>query len=402
MSPTADRTTRRRLATAAVVLALGVSLPGVFGAALALDPADPFSPGGVEITVEFPSAVGLYPRSEVFVDGLHAGEVTGIEQEVDRVRVAVRLDDVPVAADAQALLRLRSLIGERYIELGPEWTGDGPQLADGDVIPMERAIVPAEISDVLTEASRVADELDSASLGRVLDELATAVDGNDDALAGTLVHFRDLSAAVAAQLEDLDTSLTTLDRVVGDLAARDDAVAGILADGAAVSSALLAQDGALDAAITGIDSLLAEVNDLAAGQRTNLTAAVDGLDRLGQQLTAHAAGLGRIVEALPLASYGFARAIHEDNGRWFLQPQATGVLIAPFVPNLNSRGGVGSEVGDNRFIPQLDFTGGPLDALLPNTIDTTPILGAGPLLPELQLGPVQVDSDGDGDIGEGR
>lgn len=400
MTAATDPRPRRRLGLAAVLLAFGISLPGVFGVAFALDPADPFSPGGVDVTIEFPSAVGLYPRSEVLVDGLHAGEVTEIEQTVDRVLVSVRLDDVPVAADARALLRLRSLIGERYVELGPEWTGDGAQLADGDVIPMERAIVPAEISDVLTEASRVVDQIDSAALARVLDEFATAVEGNDDAIAGTLTQFRDLSAAVAGQLDTLDTSITTLDRVIGDLAARDDAVAGILANGAAVSSALLTQEGALDAAITGIDSLLAEVNELAGSQRANLTAAVDGLDRLGQQLTAHAAEIGRVIEELPLASYGFARAIFQDNGRWFLQPQATGTLFAPWVPNMNSRGGIGSETGDNRFVPQVDFTGGPLDRAAPNEIDTTPVLGSGPLLPERQLGPVQVDSDGDGEVDE--
>lgn len=393
-----SRSLRRRLVVAVVVLAFGVSLPGVFGVAFAFAPADPFAPGGVEVTIEFPSAVGLYPQSEVFVDGLNAGEVTDIEQAVDHVLVSVRLDDVPVAADARALLRLRSLIGERYIELGPEWTGAGPQLADGDVIPRERAIVPAEISDVLTEASRVVDELDAPTLGRVLDEFATAVEGNQDAIAGNLSHFRDLSATVAGQLDALDTSLVTLDRVIGDLAQRDDAVAGILSDGATVSSALLAQEGALDAAITGIDSLLAEVNELTGGQRANLTAAIDGLDRLGEQLTAHAADIGRVIEALPLASYGFARAIFQDNGRWFLQPQPTGTLFAPWVPNMNSRGGIGSETGDNRLVPQLDFTGGPVDQAVPDQIDITPVLGAGPLLPELQLGPVQVDSDGDGTV----
>ena len=387
---------RRRLLVAGVILAFGVSLPGVFGIAFALAPPDPFSPGGFEITIEFPSAVGLYPRSEVFVDGLHAGEVTGIEQTVDRVLVSVRLDDVPVAADARALLRLRSLIGERYVELGPEWSGDGAQLVDGDVIPLERALVPAEISDVLTEASRVVDELDAATLGRVLDEFATAVEGNQDAIAGNLTQFRDLSVTVAGQLDALDTSLVTLDRVIGDLAVRDDAVAGILSNGATVSSALLAQEGALDAAITGIDSLLAEVNELTGGQRANLVSAVDGLDRLGEQLTAHAADIGRVIEALPLASYGFARAIFQDNGRWFLQPQATGTLFAPWVPNMNSRGGIGSETGDNRFVPEVDFTGGPVDQALPDEVDVTPVLGAGPLLPELQLGPAQIDSDGDG------
>jgi hypothetical protein len=55
-------------------------------------------------------------------------------------------------------------------------------------------------------------------------------------------------------------------------------------------------------------------------------------------------------------------------------------------------------VGDNRFVPEVDFTGGGLDHALPNQIDTTPILGTGPLLPEGQIGPVAVDADGDGTV----
>jgi hypothetical protein len=39
-----------------------------------------------------------------------------------------------------------------------------------------------------------------------------------------------------------------------------------------------------------------------------------------------------------------------------------------------------------------------VDQAVPDQIDTTPVLGVGPLLPELQLGPAQVDSDGDGTV----
>lgn len=395
---TRDPSIRRRGVTTIVVLAAGLATLSLAGRAVALDLPDPFAPGRFTIVAEFPRAVGLYPQSRVYVDGLEAGTVREVEARSDRVRVTMEVDDVPLRADATATLRLRSLIGERYVELGDEWIGDGPQLEDGDVIPLERTVVPAEISDVLDEATRLADGLDATAVGEVVERLATAFGGDRDVLARLVAEVSGAGAALESNLGILDATLATTDDVLANLAARDEQIASILERGAVVTEALVAQDGALDAAVSGLDGMLAELADFSRGQRSDLTASVGALGRIGTILAAHEADWQRVIEYLPLASYGFARAIHRDGDRWFLQPQVTGTLIAPFIPNLNSRGGPGSEVGDNRFVPEVDFTGGGLDHALPNQIDTTPILGTGPLLPEGQIGPVAVDADGDGTV----
>src|SRR3546814_18912036 len=99
--------------------------------------------------------------------------------------------------------------------------------------------------------------------------------------------------------------------------------------------------------------------------------------------------------ALPI-SYGFARAITKDGDRWYLQPQVTGTLVAPFIPNLNSRGGVGSEEEDNRLVPGVDFNDSIVRDALPSQPDTTPLLGPGPLLTSASLGPITIDATGSG------
>ncbi len=395
----ADRSVVRRLVVAVVVLFTGVSTLSLAGNAVAFDVPVPYSPGRFTVVAVFPRAVGLYPRSRVYIDGLEAGTVSDVDPQSDRVLVTMEVDDVPLVADAVATLRLRSLIGERYVELGEIWTGDGPQLPDGATIPLERTVVPAEISDVLDEATRVAEGLDAAAVRDVVERLATAFGGDRDVLAGFVSEVSGASAALEANLESLDDTLVTADRVLANLAGRDDRIASLLERGAVVTEALVAQDGALDAAVTGLDNMLAELADFTRGQRAGLTSSVDALGRIGQILAAHQSDWQRVIEYLPLASYGFARAIHEDDGRWFLQPQATGTLFAPWVPNMNSRGGIGSETADNRFVPELDFTDGAADQAVPDQLDTTPVLGTGPLLPDSQIGPVALDADGDGDAG---
>src|SRR3546814_15411150 len=94
-------------------------------------------------------------------------------------------------------------------------------------------------------------------------------------------------------------------------------------------------------------------------------------------------GLSQIIHYLPMAAFGFARAINQDSWRWYLQPQVTGTLVTPFLPNLNSRGGVGSEDFDNRLVPSINYENSILRDVVPETIDTTPLLGAGTSLPAL-------------------
>src|SRR3546814_9787879 len=69
--------------------------------------------------------MGLYEQSRVFADGVEVGEVTSIDVQPDRVLVELHIDDIAIKADTEAILRLRSLIGERYVELTDVWTGEG-------------------------------------------------------------------------------------------------------------------------------------------------------------------------------------------------------------------------------------------------------------------------------------
>jgi phospholipid/cholesterol/gamma-HCH transport system substrate-binding protein len=389
---------RARVVALALVLAGGLSLPGLLGVSYAIDP---FRPSSTTITAEFPRAVGLYARSRVYVDGLQAGWVEEVTpgREVVRVRMAVR--DVALAPDATATLRLRSLIGERYVELGPVWSGKGPRLADGAVIPPARTIVPAEISEVLDEATRVAEEVDGPATGRLMAELAQALAGRQDAVGGTIEGLADVGRVLSARSSELDASLGQLQRTVGALAERDDQVVSIVQSSTVLADALLAQDGALDGAVSGLDRLLGQVADVVGGQKEHLVAAADDLGRIGLLLADHEAGWQSIIDTLPYAAYGFSRAITNDGERWFLMPQVTGVLLQPWMPNVNSRGGPGSEEGDGRVVPEIDSTDSPVADAVPDTVDFTGPTGPGPLLPAgtigTPLGDVRVSDDaGDG------
>src|SRR3546814_20537738 len=111
----------------------------------------------------------------------------------------LHIDDIAIKADTEAILRLRSLIGERYVELTDVWTGEGDQLKSDDVIPLDRTVVPAEITDVLDEAARVSKELDGETPGRVLDEIALVVGDDGVAVAALLDEMAQAGNTVAGE-----------------------------------------------------------------------------------------------------------------------------------------------------------------------------------------------------------
>ncbi|HEY1119342.1 MAG TPA: MCE family protein [Acidimicrobiales bacterium] len=386
----------RRAVSAVVVLAFSLSTAGLAGVAVGVEVENPFEPERTVVHADFERAVGLYDQSRVFADGVEVGEVTDIEVLPDTVRVELTLDDIAIGADTEAILRLRSLIGERYVELTDVWTGDGDRLQTGDVIPLERTVVPAEITEVLDEAARVSKELDGATLNRVIEELAVVVGNDGVAVEALLEDLADAGDVVAARADDLDELISSLDTAVATLAEKDQTVVSVLRNGTTVSQALLAQEGALDAAVRSIDTIVGDLADFAGDQRQGLTDLAGDLAEVGELLASHRADFEQTVDYLPWASYGFARAITKDGDRWYLQPQVTGTLVAPFIPNLNSRGGVGSEEEDNRLVPGVDANDSIVRDVLPWQIDTTPLLGTGPLLPSSSLGPLTVDADGSG------
>jgi phospholipid/cholesterol/gamma-HCH transport system substrate-binding protein len=376
-------TRTRRLIPFAIGLGFILAVAGLSGVPVI---ANPLHPAATEITAEFPRTVGLYPQSRVLVQGVRAGTVSKVEPAADRVRVTMTVHDVALAPDAVATARMRSLIGERYVELAPVWSGKGPRLESGAVIPLARTRVPAEVNELFDEATRVSEQVDADALRMMVKNLGQALGGNSQAVAGVTSGLAQVGQTLSAHSADLDQSLHALEGVVGTLASRDDEVTSILRSSTAVSQSLLAQQGALDAAVGGLDDMLGRLASFTGNEKDRIAAVLDALDRVGRVLAAHEEGWRRIVDLAPFYAYGWYNAIHHDGSRWWLLEQAQGLFFVPFTHPMNSGGGPGSINDDNRVVPAIDYSCSPLRAAVPWQVDTTQYVGAGPLLPAGSIG----------------
>ena len=387
---TRDRTALRRLVLAAVIAGFGLSTLGLAGVPVL---ANPLQPKSLNLTVEFPKAVGLYQGSRVLAQGVAAGTVQSIKPATDKVEVHLSVHDVALDPNAVATLRLRSLIGERYVELSPVWSGQGPKLADGARIPVERTRVPAEVNEFTDETARVARELDAKALGDMVHELGQSLGGSNGPLAGATSGLSQLGQSVAAQAKGLDDSIAQLQRVIGTLSDKDDQVNHILSDSTAISQALLAQQGSLDGAISGVDRMLGTLTDFTSREKDKIAATVHLLATTGKQLAAHEAGWQRILDITPYYAYGWYNAIHHDGDHFFFMEQISGIMFLPYPHQINEQGGPGSGGDDHTVYPSVDFSCSPARAVVPWQVDTTKVVGQGPLLPSQTTGDGRVVVD---------
>ncbi|HUM00083.1 MAG TPA: MlaD family protein, partial [Mycobacterium sp.] len=101
------------------------------------------------ITAYFTATTAIYPGDEVRVAGVKVGTIASIEPVGTQAKMTMHVDrDVPIPADAKAVIVAQNLVAQRYVQLTPAYRATGPKMADGAVIPLDRTAVPVEWDEV--------------------------------------------------------------------------------------------------------------------------------------------------------------------------------------------------------------------------------------------------------------
>ncbi len=116
----------------------------------------PFKSKSYRFTVYFPEATGLVTKADVRIGGVSVGNVESIELAPPEYRVngkdvaavEVELDPkfAPISADARAILRLKTVVGETYVELTSGTARPGEPLATishGEAVDLPAGAEPA-------------------------------------------------------------------------------------------------------------------------------------------------------------------------------------------------------------------------------------------------------------------
>ena len=266
------------------------------------------------IVADFKVANSLYDENEVRIMGVPVGKVTEIEPIGDRVRVTLEYDgDIKLPADAKAVVISPSVVGDRFIQLGPAYTG-GPVLPDNARLGLDRTAVPVELDDVFKSIDNLALALGpegankDGALSRLIGSTAKQFDGQGEQLAATLENFAKLSTTLDNNDEELFASIRELDEFNALLRRNDKSVRKFFDSTADVSEVLADERDDLTDTIKALQEALTVVRDFVRENRTAIRGNVDNLESIAALLADRSEEIDHLLAEAPtsLANLGLA------------------------------------------------------------------------------------------------
>ena len=223
----------------------------------------PFAPAGYRLNAVFPETGQLVPGADVRISGVNVGKVTDVKPEGVNSLVTMDLQQqyAPIPTDTRAIVRLKTLLGEGYVQLS---TGNraAVSLPDGGTLPRSQIQPTQNLDQVLNSFD--------APTQRALQQL---LNGTFTALAG---RGQDLNFAIG----NLDPTVTTLSAVVGELNQQQGNVRGVVTNLGTVLGTLGSRNADLQSLVVGGDQVLSATS----ARDVALTDTVDRLPAFETQL----------------------------------------------------------------------------------------------------------------------
>ncbi|SFP51761.1 virulence factor Mce family protein [Amycolatopsis arida] len=266
--------------------------------------------GGTErhrVTAYFDSAVGVYPGSDVRVLGVAVGTIDEVRPEGTRVVVTMRLDsDVPVPADASAVVVTPSVVADRYVQLTPRYSG-GERLADGAVIPLERTATPVELDELYESLREITTVLgpDGANadgaLSEMLEQGAQVLSGNGKPMSDTLARLAEATRTLSGSQEDLFGTVDNLQEFTAMLAGNDGRVEEVTKQLASIAEFLSGERENFAGALRELTEAMGTVQSFVRDNRGRVQSNLDKLAQISGLLEAQRDSLAEALDVAPLA-----------------------------------------------------------------------------------------------------
>lgn len=322
-----------------------------------------------QVTAIFRNVQDLVAEASVRVAQVPVGSVTSISLDGYDARVVMRIkDSVHLPANAVAELKQTSLLGEKYVALGPPTAGPPVgTLRNGAVIPLSRTGRNPQVEEVFAALSGLLNGGGLPQLQTISVELANALTGREQQVRDVLRQFTTLVTSLDQHRAEVIRAIDALDRL---------------------SQTLAAQRQTIGTAIDALDPAMRVLAD----EEPQLNALLVNLSRLGQigtqVINASQANTVADLQALQPVLYNLQLAGHNITGSLNL------LLTYPFPAN-TTKAVLGDYTGlkitmDLNLVQNLTSllgppSGGGSGSRVPTlpTLPSLPTLPGGPRLPGL-------------------
>lgn len=300
--------------------------------------------GGMEVTVLFDSAVGLYETSNVLSLDTSIGRVKDVELTGDHVRVVLSLrDDVPLPADVQATIEAQTVLGERNVTLFPSWNEDleaagAPKLADGDTIPIERTSVPVEPDEALQAFNELVASLDPDVVGGLVTDSATILDGRGGRIGASIDAATDLTETLVAIDTPMLEAAASLNQVASVLNDRDAQLRALIDDFGVAVEVLAGEREQVQGLLSSLVDLTGEVSSILDVHGERLPPTIATLVAAMRVVETNRDTITVLADNLPVITESFEAAYKEDIGGFFLKVNTLAVVETVVIQLLDAVG----------------------------------------------------------------
>jgi phospholipid/cholesterol/gamma-HCH transport system substrate-binding protein len=272
------------------------------------------------LTAHFPRTVAIYEGTDVRVLGVSVGAVDKVEPQGTDVLVTLHYDGkVKLPADASAVIVLPAIVGDRFIQLTPVFTG-GQVMADGAELAEDKTAVPLELDQIFGSIDKLTVALGpnganaNGALTDLLDSTAANFGGQGANFHTTIENFSELSKTLDDNKEELFGSAQELEKFINTLATNDDTVRAFNQSLGSVSSTLAGERQELAAALRNLQTGLTKVADFVKENRDILGKNITGLNRVTKVLVKQRDALDETLRTAPLALNNLALTYNPQAG----------------------------------------------------------------------------------------
>jgi phospholipid/cholesterol/gamma-HCH transport system substrate-binding protein len=262
----------------------------------------------------FVDATGVVSGDDVRVSGVKVGTVDDVEiASGDRARVIFSVDEeIRLDTATHAAIRYRNLVGQRYLTLTQE--GSGEELDEGDEIPVGRTSPALDLTVLFNGFKPLFQALSPDDINKLSYEVVQVFQGEGGTVESLLASTASVTSTLAERDRLIGDLLDNLDYVLDHVADREEELTDLITSFRTLVGGLKADRKAILDSLDGISDLSVETASLVQGLRAPLVADIKELRTVAGNIDRNKAELDRVLQVLPVKLNKLGRT--SEYGSW--------------------------------------------------------------------------------------
>ena len=267
------------------------------------------------VHADFSYINGIYAGSKVTVLGVPVGRVTAVTPQGKTVRVTMTVPaDVVLPAELDAYVMSPALISDRSVELGPAYSGSGPTVTDGQVIPVEHSHAPITFDSMLGSLSTLTSAIgpQQGDIGQVLAQGAEQWRGQGKQFNDAMRNLSAATGVMGARAEDIGKMVENLTTLMAAFNQRQVSLNQLVTDLGDLGGTWADANLDISKPMADLKVVLDQVDAFVAKHGDDLGTIAANLNAVGDVLRAKQPQLAEFMDLVPLMMQNLSNTIGPD------------------------------------------------------------------------------------------